>query len=210
MNRNKGFLIKIFQHLDLLGQGQPWFGSLISIVLLFLAILAAKVGHFYYYRYPIEKSLCITNTDSYDFNKVCNIKFDTSLQFLSSSSKQYEQIFSLLNSQPFTLNIDLINTRMHCGRLIFTHVENNDFLPFSYYTNDYILYSSIKLSVHNLNLKLITSSNETIDAIRIGITGSDVQHTVNYVQTLNFSKRFNRMDRVLSQNPVINTTDKID
>ena len=196
-------LIKVFQHLDLIGQGELWFGGLISVALLVLAIFAAKFGHSYYYRYPIEKQTC-GKSDSCEFNNMYNTKFDTSLQFLSASAKQYEQIFSLLNSQQFTLNIELINTLVHCGQLTLNYKEGVDFLPFSCYTNDRILYSSVKLTIHNLNLKFILSSHETIDALRIGITGPDTHLAVSYVQKLNFSKRFNQTDRCLSQNPVIN------
>jgi hypothetical protein len=48
------------------------------------------------------------------------------------------------------------------------------------------------------------SGNDTIGAIRIGITGPDAHLTDNYVKKLNFSKGFKRTDQFLSQNPVIN------
>ena len=196
-------LMQVFQHLDLIGQGQLWFGGLISIVLLFIVAFAAKFGHSYHDRYPIEKQIC-NNTDSCVFGNLYNAKFDTSLQFLSSSTDQYDQIFSLLNSQKFKLNIELIDTISHCGRLTLKSEESIDFLPFSCFTSNRILYTSLELAMHNLNLKLVLASNDTIGAIRIGLAGPDAYLTDNHVQKLNFAKTFYQVDQILSQNPVIN------
>lgn len=202
---NRQYLMKLLQHLDLIEQGQLWIGGLISIAILVLVIFASKFGDSYHYRYPIEKQICDANTAfSCDFDDFYNTKFDTSLQLLSSSTKQHKEMFGLLNSQEFTLNIEFINTLIHCGAVTLEYEKHIAFNPFSCYTNDRILYVSVKLPVHNLNLKLILFDNETIDAIRIHLTGLDAYLTDKYVQNLNFSKGFKRTDHFLSQNLVIN------
>ena len=196
------YLTKFIRHFDLVGEGKLWFGGLISIVLLFLSVFAANFSHSYHYRYPLEKQLC-NDTTLNDFSCFHNSKFDTSLQLLSSTTEQYEQILDLLDSQLFTLNIELLNTSIHCGRITLSYGEGDDFLPFSCYTNDFILYLSTKLSLHNLNLELNLFSKHTIGAIRIGLSGPDAYLPNNYLRKLNFSQVFNRTDQVLSSNPII-------
>lgn len=196
------YLTKFIRHFDLVGEGKLWFGGLISIVLLFLGAFAANFSYSYHSRYPLEKQLC-NDTTLDDFSCFHNAKFDTSLQLLSSTSDQYEQILDLLDSQLFTLNIELLNTSIHCGRITLSHVESDHFLPFSCYTSDFILYLSTELPLHNLNLEMNLFSEHTIDAIRIGLAGPDTHLPNTYLRRLNFSRVLNRSDQVLSSNPII-------
>ena len=196
------YLTEFIRHFDLIGEGKLWFGGLISIVLLLITVFAARFSHSYHYRYPLEKQVC-NETLPYDFQCLHNAKFDTSLQLLTSANDQYEQIFDLLNSQQFTLNVELINTSIHCGQILLEYIEGYAFLPFSCYTNDLFLYLSTELPGHNLNLKLSLISKNIIGAIRVGLSGTEARLRNNSLQKLNFSQTFNRTNHSLSSDPFI-------
>ena len=98
MKFSKRFLAKqdhftyVLRHLDLIQQGQLWFGGLISIALLVLLGFAVKFSYFYHYQYPID-SQHLRNQDTCQSNQHLNAKFDTNLQFLKKPFGQLEGIF---------------------------------------------------------------------------------------------------------------------
>ncbi|CAF1048842.1 unnamed protein product [Adineta steineri] len=192
-------LTKCLRHFDFIEDGQCWFSGLISIVLLILLGFAINYSYVFYYQYPIE-SKYLLNQNTCHSNDYLNAKFETNLQFLNSPPGQLEQIFHLLISQEFTLNIELINTTFHCGHLNFQYRRVHSSVPFTCYTNGLTLYIFVKLSTHSLQLLLQLIGSDTIEAIRIGLTGPDILQMNNYVQKLNFSKVFNYTNRVLARN----------
>jgi hypothetical protein len=196
-------LTKLLQRLDLIERGQIWFDSLLTIVVFVFLGFSIKFIHIYHYQYPIEIQVNIDN-DTCLHHSQLNAKFETSLQFVGSSSEKHREIFNLLNLQQFTLNVELINTFLHADQLTLHYVDTIDLLPYPYYTIGRVLYISANLTAHNSYLKLNFKGNETIDAIRIGITGPDASTTGNYLQKLNFSKIFHRTNHILKEYPVFN------
>ena len=197
------YLIKFIRCFDLIGDGQLWFGGLISIAIIFIGIYALRFGFAYYNRYPSEAYVC-DESNFCNENKFYNAKFQTSLQLIDVSLQQYKPIFKLLDSQEFYLNIELLNTLVHCGQINLLIANENSRIPFSCYTNDFILYLSAKLPFHNAHIELRVNSTEKIEAVRIGLHGFDEHITNNYLQKLNFSTVLNQTNRTLSSKPLLN------
>ncbi|CAF0999541.1 unnamed protein product [Adineta ricciae] len=103
----------VLKHNDLIGEGERWIGGLASIIIFTIIIHCAIFSFFYFQSYPIETAEAV--------DKVCdntqrNSKFDNALQLpLPGSDGTYWQIFDMLNKQPFTMTLHLINTRAQCG-----------------------------------------------------------------------------------------------
>ncbi|CAF1010556.1 unnamed protein product [Adineta ricciae] len=194
-SKNEPF-IKGFRYLDLIKQGQSWFGGLVSIVLFVLLAFAIKFSYSYHYLYPIENQHLI-NENSCSTNLHLNAKFESNLQYLTKPYGQLEEIFRLLDSQEFLMNIELINTTFHCGRL-FINSHNS----VSCYTRDFNLYASTNLSSHKVPISLTLQGKGIIEAMRIGFIGSEIHQMNNYVQKVNFSKVFYYTNRTISMQMV--------
>ena len=194
-------LTRLFRRVDFIEQGEFWFGGLLTIVVFVLLGFAIKFSHVFHSRYSIEQGMNIVNDTCLH---QLNAKFETSLQFVGSSPGQHREIFHLLDSQQFTLNIEFIHTLFHSGQLTIHYADITDSLPFSYRTIGRVLYISVNLTSHNSYLKLNFKGNETIDAIRIGITGANTFTTNNFLQKLHFSKLFHLNNFTFKQYPVFN------
>lgn len=110
----------VFKHTDLIGQGERWIGGLASIVIFTIIVYCAVFASFYFYSYPIETTEAIDKTCD---NSKRNTKFDNALQLpLPETDGTYWKIFNMLDKQPFTMTIHLINTRAQCNNII---VERN-------------------------------------------------------------------------------------
>ncbi|UJR12023.1 hypothetical protein I4U23_016201 [Adineta vaga] len=110
----------VLKHNDLIGEGERWIGGLASIIIFTIIIYCSIFSFFYFYSYPIETTEAV--------NKACdnnqrNTKFDNALQLpLPGIDGSYWRIFEMLNKQPFTTTIHLINTRVRCDDIT---VERN-------------------------------------------------------------------------------------
>ncbi|CAF1251216.1 unnamed protein product [Adineta ricciae] len=184
-------ITRALQYLDLIEQGSLWFGGLVSIVLMVLLGLAVLFSYSFYYQYPI------TNEHEFDDNACLsnhhlNAKFETNLQFLKQNPRELGEIFHLLDSQDFTLNIEVISKAFHCGRLLIQSAY-----PVSCYTRGFISYASTKLFSHQTPTIIQLRGRLPIDAIRIGLTAPEIRQMNNHVQTLNVSKVFNDTSRIV-------------
>ncbi|CAF1499308.1 unnamed protein product [Adineta ricciae] len=106
--------VKIFfKHNDLIGEGERWIGGLASVVIFAIIIYSTIFAYFYLHSYPLETREAV--------NKKCdnnqrNSKFDNALQLpLPEPDGTYWKIFDMLNKQPFTMTVHLINTRAQCN-----------------------------------------------------------------------------------------------
>jgi len=103
----------IFRHSDLIGNGELWFGGLISFGVIVLIIYVFWFGAAFVVKYPIETSS--------DANFACdtslrNTQFSSSLQLLATiKSDQQQPMFNLLDSQDFTLTANFIQTGYTCN-----------------------------------------------------------------------------------------------
>ena len=105
-----------------------------------------------------------------------------------------------MNSQKFTLHIELINTKSHCGRLQLSSNTPSSPVSLSCYSRGLTLYTSTELSSRGSLVVLDLRGNERVETIRIGLTGGEIHQMNNYVQQLNFSKVFNYTNRTLIPN----------
>jgi hypothetical protein len=202
--KRKHFLT-FFRHLDLIGEGELWFGGIISITLLFFIVLAVKFSHTFHAHYPIESVKQFSDQDSCSSNKVLNAKFESKLQFFSfTPEQQLEPVFNLLNSQKFKVSVDMIQTDYHCGQIRLIYAETEEFLNFSCYQSSGTLYVGTDLPVQKMTLKLELYGNHTVAAVRCGITAPQLDSIDNVALGLNFSKRFNKSSQRLAQNVLVN------
>lgn len=128
-------------------------------------------------KYPIEES-----TDSLfacDVN-IRNAKFSTTVQKVAHSrhsTKDIDQIFDLLESQLFTLNVHLIQTAFICSHPITVHRligSTISTLPISNCQktlNNTILSLSIPLPTQTIYLQISLFGAKTIGAISLGLRG---------------------------------------
>ena len=191
-----------FRHLDLIGQGELWFGGLVTIALLLLAVFASQFSHIYHQQYPIEKQQEQSRPEnSCKFHELLNSKFETNLQFLSTPSYEHEQIFYLLDNQPFILHMEFIQAQFHCEHLRLQYTENRVNLPLSCKQNNGVLYVSAPLPVHKMSLYVTLYGNHTTGSVRFGLSAKQLRLNNNTARELNFSKRVNSSHRHrLSQN----------
>lgn len=107
--------VRILKHTDLIGEGELWFGGLVSFGLLVLIIFSLWFGLIFLKQYPIE-----TASPS---NFACdatirNAKFNTALQLLTLIKSEEEKlIFDLLDRQIWTMKIDFIQTGFQCNEI---------------------------------------------------------------------------------------------
>jgi hypothetical protein len=103
----------IFRHSDLIGNGELWFGGLLSFAIIVLIIYVFWFGAAFVAKYPIE-----TSSDS---NFACdaslrNTQFGSSLQLLATIQSDQEQpMFNLLDLQNFTMTVNFIQTGYTCN-----------------------------------------------------------------------------------------------
>ena len=105
----------LFRHSDLIGNGELWFGGLISFSMIVLIIYGYWFGALFITRYPIETSP--------DANFVCdtslrNTKFSSALQLLATiKSDEETPMFDLLDQQKITLTATFIQTDYTCANV---------------------------------------------------------------------------------------------
>lgn len=107
-----------------------------------------------------------------------NAQFSSSMQMSKPHHPVDTQpIFDLLNQQPFTLHVDLINTAYTCSDQILVQriiAYTLITLPVSSCVMSYnqgILSLSILLPSHDMNIQVTLPGLRTVGALRLGITG---------------------------------------
>ncbi len=94
-----------------------------------------------------------------------------------SSTKQNQVIFTMLNSQSFTLNIDLVQTAFICNdSLIVQRLIGSTLTPLPISAcqtnhNGSILSLGIALPIQATSIQLTLPGSRTIGAIRLGLGG---------------------------------------
>ena len=163
---------------DLIGEGELVIGGLFSFAILVLVVFAYTFSNSYLYRYPIEQVLA-------DNNLACdqtltNAQFSTGLMAIGiPPDDDVAPIFTLLDAQPLTLYIDLINTLFKCTDLTVTQIKDID-LPMDVSScngSDSSISLSLLLPSHSINLQVQLTGMNTIGGLRIGLQGPGVDMT---------------------------------
>ncbi|CAF3748534.1 unnamed protein product [Adineta steineri] len=212
----------VFRQMDLVGEGELWIGGLMSIAVVVLVSFAAVFSSGYLRQYPAEKSspssfACDTT--------IRNAKFDTNLLSLSIPPSDEEQtMFDLLSSQQFFLHIDLLNTLIKCASLSINQVlgDGTSTSPLSFTScTDGVngtLSTIILLSYQAMTVQLVIQDIQLIGAIRIGLSGNEIQIERRTLKELHFRQTFSVTDRTLAQTvnfnlqltKVVNETESMD
>ena len=115
----------IFRHSDLIGNGELWFGGLISFAMIVLIIYGFWFSSLFHTRYPIETSL---DADFACDTSLRNTQFSSALQLLATiKSDEEKPIFDLMDRQNFTLSVGFIQTSYTCKQ-VNTQVMYDDIL----------------------------------------------------------------------------------
>jgi hypothetical protein len=198
--RIRKVLQTVFKHTDLIGEGEYWISGLISFSVLVLVIFAFAFSSEYLKKYPIEKSspayfACDTT--------MRNAKFQTNVQSLAIPFTPTEQeMFDLLNNQPFTLNIDFINTLVTCDAISIQALFGLTWSIIRWLNcnnTNYILTLSIPLPYQHISVQVFLDDTKMMGAIRIGMTGPGYE-TGNYkLNELNFHQSYSKDGYALSR-----------
>lgn len=104
-----------FRHSDLIGNGELWFGGLMSFAIITLIIYCFWFGIIFTAKYPIETS---TDADFACDTSLRNTQFSSLLQLLTIlKSDQEKPIFTVLDEQNFTLTLNFIQTGYTCDNI---------------------------------------------------------------------------------------------
>ncbi|CAF1167462.1 unnamed protein product [Adineta steineri] len=173
---------RIFRKMDLIGEGEMWVGGLTSASIIVLAISAYYFSNAYLDQYPVEQ---VTKNSTFACDVTLrNAKFSTTAQKRwdpASSTKDSQTVFDLLNAQPFTLNIDLVQTAFNCQdtfyvlRNIGYKVVQVPIKNCQLNENETIMSLTIPLPVHEISVQLVLLGLKSVGAVRIGITGPSAQ-----------------------------------
>ena len=98
----------IFRHSDLIGNGELWFGGLVSFAMIVLIIYDFWFGSVFIVKYPIETS---TDADFACDTSLTNAQLTSSLELLATiKSDEETPIFNMLDAQQFTMTVNFIQT----------------------------------------------------------------------------------------------------
>ncbi|CAF1689405.1 unnamed protein product, partial [Adineta ricciae] len=99
---------RFLKRTDLIGEGEMVIGGLFSFSIIVLVSFAYSFSNAYFHRYPIED---LKNEATFACDPTLkNSQFSSGLMALVIPPNDDEiPLFSLLDSQPFTLHIDFVN-----------------------------------------------------------------------------------------------------
>jgi hypothetical protein len=189
-----------FKRTDLIGEGEYWITGLISFCVIVLVSFAYAFSNEYLKQYPIE-----TSSDSYfscDLS-IRNAKFETNVQSLAIPfTPTEEEMFDLLTNQPFTMNIDFVNTLVSCDAasiqaqfgLVWSTIRWLDC-----YNLNSILTLSIPLPYQHISVQVFLEDAKTMGAIRIGLSGPGYENGSYKLQELAFYQAYSKSGYTLSR-----------
>ena len=173
---------------DLVGEGELVAGGLASFAIIVLVVFAFAFSNAYFHRYPIE-SLTGNATFTCD-PTMSNAQFSSGLMPLGTPHNEREEpIFHMLDEQPFTLHIDLINTLFTCADVTLVQIKDR-IVPLtiqSCNTSSGSLSISTSLPSHSINLQLQLTGANTIGGLRLGLEGpgaSNESHELEGIYSL--------------------------
>ncbi|CAF0757328.1 unnamed protein product [Adineta steineri] len=213
----------IFRQTDLIGNGELWFGGLVSFAVMVLIIFSFWFGSVFLKLYPAE-----TSDDAYFAcdSSLRNAQFSSGLQLLTTIKSDDEQpIFDMLDSQNFTLEINFVQTGFTCND-VFAQTNFGSYAVSFSLTNCILqpdnatLTVSISMPYHLMNIQLNLTGQSYIGGVYICLMGdnSTSNDSLNTVQQLKFCQLFSTDNQTISQNTeisfiltkTINITDPLD
>ena len=197
-------ITRIFKKTDLIGEGELWIGGLVSFSVLVLVTFTYAFSGIYIHQYPIETSS--VNPMSCD-SAMRNAKFSTGFRLLSLPVTDEEApMFTLLNEQPFTLSIDLLNTMITCPDVTITIKSGAHEIPFHNYnctpTSSVILSISLSLPTHLVTVDFNFSSSYSIGGLRVCLSGPErLERNIYTIRSLQTCEFFGETNETLGRKP---------
>lgn len=119
-----------------------------------------------------------------------NAKFESSLQALAVPvSSEEETIFSLLNEQNFTLQIDFVNTNASCRSISLSEITDSSTVSLNMLACqdlDGILSTKVALTQHTIKIQATIDETALIGGVRVGLSGISQVNGLNTLLELNF------------------------
>ncbi|CAF1332796.1 unnamed protein product [Adineta ricciae] len=199
---------RFLKRTDLIGEGEMVIGGLFSFSIIVLVSFAYSFSNAYFHRYPIED---LKNEATFACDPTLkNSQFSSSLMALVVPPNDDEiPLFSLLDSQPFTLHIDFVNTLFKCTDITALQLKDTT-LPMlisSCHDEGGSVSISLALPTHLIKMQILLEGTNTIGALRIGLEAHGVEEEnetfeVDYkVFDLMFAQALFVSGRVLTQQP---------
>ncbi|CAF1432242.1 unnamed protein product [Adineta ricciae] len=226
MQNHRTILKRIFVRLDIIGEGQLWFGGLLTLAIITLIGFTCKFSISFVSLYPIEQvSINTRKALSCDEN-ILNAKFSSTLQLLSTLKRAEEKpIFDLLDTQELILRVEFISTGFQCSSTaVQENLNRGHSQPINNFNCSYeqeknsLIISSV-LPQHLVTLQLTLTGPFFVGALRICLSGPEIQtHKGKYtVKHLDFCQFLYPSDQVLTVEPtisiemtrIINRTDSV-
>ena len=210
IGKHRTAIVRIFRQTDLIGEGELWVGGLVSFGIIVLVTFAYVFSSSYTHLYPIED---IKNAPFACDTTIRNAKFSTSLQLLATPRNEEEApVFTLLETQSFTLEVSFVQTLFDCSSLIIQQIIGDSIVQLSWLNCSYgaLMQAtqtvSLALIDHQMTLKFILGGPHYIGGAYLCLKGSSAISTENIhsVQTLNFCQMFFTENQTLAKATKIN------
>lgn len=157
-----------------------WIGGLVSAGVLVFAVFSCYFANAFLNQYPIEE---VGESAFACDTTMRNAQFSSSMQMLKPRHPvETQPIFDLLNRQPFTLHIDLINTAFTCAdQILVQRIVAYTLIPLSVSScvmsyDQGILSLAVPLPSHDMNIQVTLPGLRTVGALRLGLSGPGATH----------------------------------
>ena len=213
MARSQLLIKGFFTHLDLIGEGELWFGGLVTLSIILLIVFTCKFSASFTDLYPIESISSDTIESVSCDSSLINAKFSSSLKLLSTRKHPEERpIFDLLDEQNITLTVEFISTGFQCSNvsmqqnLARLQIQKITDYKCSYDDENDILIVSSVLPQHLITVQVNLQGPFFVGGLRVCLTGletvaADGKYTV---KSLDFCHFVYTRDQLLSVDPVTN------
>ena len=202
------FIENLFRKTDLLGDGKRVIGGLLTLPIIVLFLFTSLFSAAFLERYPIEK---VTGNATFACDPtLVNAQFTSGLMTTGIPPNDVRApIFTLLNDQSMTLDIDFINTLFKCTDVSVKEVADAIItMPITSCNHvNGTLSMSLELPSHNTEIRISLADKNTIGALRIRLRGEgDEEENKPFEASyklfdLNFARTFSVVDRLLAQQP---------
>ena len=211
--RSQRLIKHFFTHLDLIGEGELWFGGLLTLAIVVLIVFTCKFSVSFNALYPIESLTSEMGESSSCDSTLINAKFSSSLKLLATRKQPEERpIFDLLDRQNITLTVEFISTGFQCPnvslqqnflRLQPQKISNRQC---SYEAENDILIVSTVLPQHLVTVQFNLQGPFFVGGLRLCLSGPEtvIENGRYTVKSLDFCHFVYTSDQVLSMDSVAN------
>lgn len=193
---------QIFKRADIFNEGERWMGGLFSSAVILLFGFTIRFASEFLNLYPIETAgLSYFSCD----DTIRNALFDSSLQLpLPNADGNRWTIFEMLDAQPFTMTVDLLNTAADCSSITVQHNRpgvNHVRLPFQAYVphpDNATRSVNFSLPAHSTSVQINITGAYFVGGMRLCLYGEGRIDGMHTLQTLDMCQLFSTANQTLS------------